>query len=62
MTFEVHCPTTVKSVTNGTFETQNLKFQQKQNVMNLILERQNRKFSKIPQEIMDERNISELTS
>ena len=31
MTFEVHCPTTVKAVTNGTFETQNLKFQQKQN-------------------------------
>ena len=31
MSFEVCCPTTVKSVTNGKFEMQNLKFQPKQN-------------------------------
>ena len=57
MPFELYCPTTVKPVTNGTFEIQNLKFQQKQN------ESHESYFGEAtPEEIIDEINISELTS
>ena len=60
MPFEVYCPTTVKSVTKGTFQIKISSFRRK--VMNHNLERQNRKLGKTPEEIMDEINISELIS